>query len=82
MIQLRREVTYLLTKEAKGAHERAWLYHQGKAYWSYCHMPPARFCFVVNAGSGHSLSAHLVTLASGQALGFQSHKFNQQTMKR
>ena len=50
MIQLRREVTYLLMKEAKGAHERAWLYYQGKVYWSYCHMPrlgvtPSTFLF-------------------------------------
>ena len=34
MIQLRREVTYLLTNEAKGAHERAWLYCQSKVYRS------------------------------------------------
>ena len=50
MIQLRREVTYLLTKEAKGAHGRAWLYCQSKVYRSYCRRPwltmtPSTFLF-------------------------------------
>lgn len=65
MIQRRREVTYLLTKEAKGASERACNSASEKprstglfATYTGSKEPQASYLFAVSVVSYHSLFAH------------------------